>query len=236
MLFFPLLAQASSPPPAPPHPLCPLPLGLLRPLLTKPLLSAGQALTLRDTVEWPSLDQSSSSLPRRRPLQAGGRTVALKTRTVFVTMMYPPPWTIPYPRPPCRTRRLPQARPSTESGTALAWPPRTCSLDALDTWQFLELARGGWGDPNRPLSPERAALRTVLAPGRVPTPFLPLLLLGVPLRPPRAIVPGRGQRRAPASPSGTKERSLVIWRQEEAPFSAASSRLRQSPGLLVPTH
>lgn len=209
------LAQASSPP-ALPYPLCPLPRGLLRPLLTKPLLSPGQALTLRDTVERPSLDQSPSSRPRRRPLQAGGGTVALKRRTVFVTMMYPPPWTIPHPRPPCRTRRLPQARSSMES-TALAWPPGTCSLDALDTRQFLELAQGGRGDPNRPLSPEATALRTVLAPGRVPTPFLPLLL-GVPLRPPRAIVPGRGQRRAPASPSGTKERSLVIWRQEETPF------------------
>lgn len=70
----------------------------------------------------------------QRHLQAGTRTVILETRTVFVTITYPPLWTIPQPRPPCRTRRLPQARP-TESGTALAWPP------VPSAWQFLKFGK-----------------------------------------------------------------------------------------------
>lgn len=65
-------------------------------------------------MEQPSPHQSHPFLPRWRPLQAAARTVTLETRTVFVTIMYLPPWTIPRPRPPCWTRRLPQARISTE--------------------------------------------------------------------------------------------------------------------------
>ncbi|CAI9173117.1 unnamed protein product [Rangifer tarandus platyrhynchus] len=151
-------------------------------------------------------------------------------------MTYPPPWTIPHPRPPLPDQEASSSTTFHGERYRPGLAPGTCSLGALDTRQFLVLAWGGRGDPNRPLSPGGTALRTVLAPGHVPIPFLPFLLLRVPLRPPRAIVLGRGQRRAPASPSGAKERSPVIRRQEVTPFPSASSRLRQSPGLLVPTH
>lgn len=67
--------------------------------MIKPLLSPGQALTLRDTLEQPSWHQSPSVLPQRHLLQAGARTVTLEARTVFVTITYPPLWTIPHPDP-----------------------------------------------------------------------------------------------------------------------------------------
>lgn len=92
-------------------------------------------------MEQPRPHQSHSFLPQWRPLQAAARTVTLETRTVFVTIMYLPSGQSP-PSTPCRTRRLPQARTSTESGTALTWP-RTCSPDAQDTQQFLEFVWGG---------------------------------------------------------------------------------------------
>lgn len=105
-------------------------------------------------MEQPRPHQSHSFLPQWRPLQAAARTVTLETRTVFVTIMYLPSGQSPPPTP-CRTRRLPQARTSTESGTALTWPG-TCSPNARTPSSFWNSC--GEAEAVRPArSPERAA-------------------------------------------------------------------------------
>lgn len=51
-------------------------------------------------MEQPSPHQSPSGLPRRRPIQAGARTVTLETRTVFVTITSPTAADNPCPSTP----------------------------------------------------------------------------------------------------------------------------------------
>lgn len=69
----PGMCGLSSPsPPSPPFlpdPLC----HFCRHLLIKPLLSPGQALTLRDALQQPGRHQSPSALPQRRPAPGRGQ-------------------------------------------------------------------------------------------------------------------------------------------------------------------
>lgn len=150
-MLCPLPGTGGSPPPAPPF----SPPRLCH-LLIKPLLSPGQALTPRAIMEQPRLHQSHSFLPQRRPLQAAARTVTLETRAVFVTIMYLPSGQSP-PSTPCRTRRLPQARTSTESGPARS--PDVCPGHPAASGVRV----GGRGSPTSP-SPHNQLLGTILAP------------------------------------------------------------------------
>lgn len=173
-------------------------------------------------MERPRPHQSPCSLPQQRSLQAGARTVTLETRTVFVTITCPLPRTIPHPRPTCRTRRLPQARPSTESGTVLAWPLGPSAWTPRIPQQFPEFVEGEakviWPGPP---SPEGASLRTILAPRACPClPFFSSFSW-VPLRPQTAMSRERVQG-GPARHQGGESSPQEPGR---APFSAATSRL-----------
>lgn len=139
----------------------------------------------------------------------------------------------PPPQTPCRTRRLPQARPSTESSAALAGPLNLQPGHPGQPGSFRRLGR--LRDSARLFSPERDDLRTVLLSWTCPCPsFLPLLLLG-PHQTPESRVPGRGQRRSNPLLAGTWREIPSSGAGWGTPFSVATSRPRQSPGLFVPT-
>lgn len=200
-------------------------------------------------MEQPSPHQSHPFLPRWCPLQAAARTVTLETRTVFVTIMYLPPWTIPHPRPPCWTRRLPQARISTESGTALAWPPEPSAWTRRIPQQFLEF---GEAEAIRPgPSPQNKLPRgPSWHPGHIPTlPFLPSFSR-MPLRPQRPLSLERVRRprvslqapRREAQSSGARRGPLFCSRFQAAAVPRAacahpeppSSSGASSPGPVGP--
>lgn len=97
----------------------------------------------------------------------------------------------PPPSTPGQTRKLLQARTSMESGTAPAWPPEPSAWTPRAAQQCLAFVWGSRGDPARPLSLERMALRTIPAPGAHPRPASPPSFpLGpqIPLGPQRPII------------------------------------------------
>lgn len=147
--------------------------------------------------------------------------------------MYPPLRTIPQPQPPCRTRRLPQARPSTESGTA---PPGPWDLHPghpgrpSSSWSWFGEAEAIRS--RQALLPRRSSPEDRLGPLHMSPLFPPSLES---LSDPREPSSQEGVRGGPQLLAGTKEGSPVLRSQVGIPFSTASSRPRQSPGLPVPS-
>lgn len=150
-------------------------------------------------MEQPRPHQSHSFLPQWRPLQAAARTVTLETRTVFVTIMYLLPSGQSPPSTPCRTRRLPQARTSTESGTALTRPqslqPRRLPGTPGSFWN----SRGGLRLSCQPLSPQPAAGDHLGTLSTSPPSLSPLPSPGSPSGP-REPLPQERVRGGPGSP------------------------------------
>lgn len=138
------------------------------------------------------------------PLQAAARTVTLETRTVFVTIMYLPSGQSP-PSTPCRTRRLPQARTSTESGTARNLQPRRLGHPS-SFWNLFG---------------EAEAIR----PGPLPRTSCPGDQLGTL----STSLPSLSSLPSPGSPSGPRE-PQSLERSEEAQGLLAGIKER-SPGL-----
>lgn len=137
----------------------PLPLRSERHLLIEALLSPGEALTLRDTVEQPSPQQSPSGLPQQRPRQAGARTVTSETRTVFVTVTYPLRQTVPH-LDPLPDREASSSTTFHSDGTVLAWTLGPSAWTPGTPRQFLEFGEAEAIQPG----PSQAAPRAVLAP------------------------------------------------------------------------
>lgn len=150
----------------------------------------------------------------------------MEMRTVFVTVTYPPPWTIPHPDPP------PDQEASSSTTFHRKWhspglAPGTFSLDTQDTLAVSGACVGRLRQSSQVLLP-----RTILAPGHVsalpspPSPWSPLdprepssqeSIRGGPVSPFRH----RGGASSPQEPGG------------DPLFS--TSRPWQSLRLLVPT-
>lgn len=150
-------------------------------------------------------------------------------RTVFVTVTYPPPWTIPHPDPPLDQ----EASSSTTFHRKWHSPglaPGTFSLDTQDTPAVSGACVGRLRQSSQALLP-----RTILAPGRVSgLPFFPSFSL-VPLRPQRAIVPGKRQRRSSFSfqaPRWAVQSSGARWGPPFLHFQATAALKAACPHIL----
>lgn len=150
----------------------------------------------------------------------------MEMRTVFVTVTYPPPWTIPHPDPPLDQ----EASSSTTFHRKWHSPGLAPGTFSLDTPAVSGACVGRLRQSSQALLP-----RSILAPGRVSgLPFFPSFSL-VPLRPQRAIVPGKRQRRSSFSfqaPRWAVQSSGARWGPPFLHFQATAALKAACPHIL----